>query len=166
MSIVVSFAITALAREKTNQTIQDGRAGINKGVQRIKRMFRWGDCEGTRAPSVCHGLQAVDVLRRGRSNEVAAMIHMQELTGVRPGEFVIMRTCDLDTNGRIWAYKPERQKPQYHGHERAGGRRSGTQLGAAATTEGAALAKPRQVSDQEAKKGTETRGRYRYDVDT
>ena len=32
------------------------------------------------------------------------MIELQRLTGMRPGEVVIMRTCDLERSGDVWAY--------------------------------------------------------------
>jgi integrase len=46
------------------------------------------------------------------------MILLQRLTGMRPGEVVRMRTCDLDVLGEVWTYVPERHKTQHHGHGR------------------------------------------------
>jgi integrase len=46
------------------------------------------------------------------------MIEPQQLTGMRPGEVTIMRTCDLDTSGRVWVYIPSHHKTAYHGHSR------------------------------------------------
>lgn len=118
------------------------RRHINKSGQRIKRMFKWGTARELIPASVYHGLQAVEGLRRGRSKareaepvkpvpeafveavlphvsrQVAAMIQLQELTGMRPGEVVIMRTCDLETSGKLWTYTPERHKTEHHGHAR------------------------------------------------
>lgn len=37
---------------------------------------------------------------------------------MRPGEVVALRTCDLDTSGRIWAYVPESHKTEHHGKRR------------------------------------------------
>jgi hypothetical protein len=92
------------------------RKTINDSTSRIKRIFRWATENELVAPSVYHGLQAVSGLRKGRtearesapvkpvpdafvravltkvSPQVAAMIQLQELTGMRPGEVVIMRT--------------------------------------------------------------------------
>ena len=42
------------------------RRHINKSVQRIKRMFKWGAARELIPASVYHGLQAVEGLRRGR----------------------------------------------------------------------------------------------------
>lgn len=75
------------------------------------------------SPVILHGLQAVAPLKRGRTRAkeskpvkpvdeqhvcsvlahttpvVAAMIELQLLTGMRPGELVTMRPCDrADTN--------------------------------------------------------------------
>src|SRR5262249_11088710 len=40
------------------------------------------------------------------SAPVRAMIELQLLAGMRPGEVVIMRACDLDMTGAIWLYRP------------------------------------------------------------
>jgi hypothetical protein len=37
---------------------------------------------------------------------------------MRPGEVCIMRTCDIDRGGDVWAYKPSHHKSQHHVHER------------------------------------------------
>jgi len=49
---------------------------------------------------------------------IAAMIELQLLTGMRPGELVIMRPCDIDRSGEIWHYYPESHKNQHRGIER------------------------------------------------
>jgi integrase len=49
---------------------------------------------------------------------VAAMVELQLLSAMRPGEAIRMRGRDLDTTGRIWLYKPARHKTAYRGHER------------------------------------------------
>ena len=78
-------------------------------------------------PSTHHGLKAVVGLRRGRSEaresepvrpapeasvdairpyvsrQVWAMVELQRLTGMRPGEVRQMRTCDLDATAKVWA---------------------------------------------------------------
>jgi integrase len=105
-------------------------------------MFKWAAAQELIAPSIYHGLQTVAGLRIGRSNAresqpvkpvpqafvdavldhvtptVAAIIQLQLLTAARPGELLIMRTCDLDTTGRIWTYTPELHKMAYRGHRR------------------------------------------------
>lgn len=49
---------------------------------------------------------------------VATMVQLQLLTGCRPGEVCIMRTCDLETAGRVWIYRPQNHKTAHFGHER------------------------------------------------
>ena len=92
--------------------------------------------------TVYHALQTVEGLRRGRSDAretepvkpvpnafvddtvakappiIADMIKLQLLTGIRPGELVIMRGIDLDTSSPIWQYTPAKHKTQQHGHSR------------------------------------------------
>lgn len=123
-------------------TIRRSRVYINDTIARVKRMFKWGVETELVPPSVYHGLQAVAGLKRGRcearetepvrpvpdahveaikphvSRQVWAMVELQRLTGMRPGEVVIMRGRDLDTTGSIWLYRPESHKTQHHGHER------------------------------------------------
>ncbi len=44
------------------------------------------------------------------------MIELQRLTAMRPSEVVSMRTCDLDTIGKVWTYSPSSHKTEHHGH--------------------------------------------------
>jgi integrase len=53
------------------------------------------------------------------------MARLQRLTGMRPGEVVIMRALDLDTTGKVWLYRPGsdegphgRHKTAWRGHTR------------------------------------------------
>ncbi|HUU14485.1 MAG TPA: tyrosine-type recombinase/integrase [Terriglobia bacterium] len=127
-----------------NQFVEAGhcRNYVNQMVETIKRVLRWAAESELVPPSVYHGVQAVAGLRRGRcdaresepvrpvpddlveavkphvSRQVAAMIELQQLTGMRPGEAVIMRGCDLDVTGDLWLYRPEHHKNEHRGHER------------------------------------------------
>lgn len=118
------------------------RGYVNDQVSRIKSMFRWGVENELVSTAVHQALLTVRGLAKGRcpvregkpvkpiptayveavrphlSEQVWAMIELEELTGMRPGEVVIMRGCDLDTSGEIWAYTPEFHKTEHHGHER------------------------------------------------
>jgi integrase len=115
---------------------------INQRVGRIKRMFKWAVSRQLVSPVIYHGLVTVEGLKRGRcaaretekrrpaeerhvyailsytTPVVAVMIEIQLLTGMRPGELVIMRPCDLDRSDRVWHYSPARHKTQYRGDER------------------------------------------------
>jgi len=107
------------------------RNEVNRRIRLIRKMFKSGVAMEMIEPSVLHGLQAVDGLRRGRTTApdkrpvrpihrsqidamlphvapaVAAMVRLQELTGMRPNEVVQIRGCDLNMSGSIWDYRPE-----------------------------------------------------------
>jgi integrase len=106
------------------------RKYVNDNVNRIKRLIKWAVDNEVAPPSVFDGLQAVAGLKRGRSQaretdpikpvpeahvaairpfvsrQVAAMIDLQMLTGMRPGEVTIMRTGDIDVAGPLWVFRP------------------------------------------------------------
>jgi len=118
------------------------RKTVNNRINRIRRIFKWGVENDMVPPDVFHALQAVAPLRRGRDGvregravrpvpeqyiedvmpflppTVQAMIRVQEFTGMRPGELLIMRSCDLDTTGKVWVYKPESHKTDHLDHDR------------------------------------------------
>jgi len=118
------------------------RNEVNRRVRHIVRMFRWAVENELVPANVHHGLKAVTGLRKGRtaaresnpvrpvpdafvdriqphvSRQVWAMIQLQRLTGMRPGEVCIMRTCDVDTSGRVWVYSPASHKTEHHGIDR------------------------------------------------
>ncbi|MCZ6698150.1 MAG: recombinase XerD, partial [Planctomycetota bacterium] len=118
------------------------RKTVNDRIGRIKRLFKWATANELGLADVFHALQAVEGLKRGRSDAretepvrpvpdehvdtvlkyvpraVAAMIELQRLTGMRSGEVSIMRGCDLDMGGKIWTYTLERHKTEHHGHAR------------------------------------------------
>ena len=48
--------------------------------------------------------------------EIAAMVELQWLTGMRPAEVCGMRSCDLDRSGEVWVYRPESHKTEHQGH--------------------------------------------------
>ena len=119
------------------------RGTINQRVGRIVRMFKWAASEELVPASIFHGLKTLSGLSRGRSEaretnpirpvpedrveaiqghvarQVWAMIQLQRLTGMRPGEVVLMRASDLDCSGGVWAYTPPNHKMAYRGRERA-----------------------------------------------
>jgi integrase len=49
---------------------------------------------------------------------VRALIDLQKITGMRPGEAVRMRRRDIDTAGAVWVYRPQLHKTAHHGHAR------------------------------------------------
>lgn len=118
------------------------RTHINRQVARIKHVFKWGTENEMVPAEVFHALQAVGGLKAGRSEakeskpvqpvpedrvqavlpyvsrQVRAMIELQLIAGMRPGEACAMRGCDLDTTGNLWVYRPSQHKTLHHGHRR------------------------------------------------
>jgi integrase len=112
---------------------------INKDVSRIRGMFRWAVENELLPVTVYQSLMTVPGLAKDRHPEVKesepvtpvpeehvgavhghvapqiqAMIDLQRLTGMRPGEVVIMRTCDLDRSDDVWVYTPDSHKREHH----------------------------------------------------
>jgi integrase len=118
------------------------RGYINDQIGRLKLVFRWGTEEELVPGSIYEALRAVRGLKRGRTearesepvkpvpdtciqktlphvaSQVRAMIELQLLTGMRPGEVVTMRSIDINTRGEVWVYTPEHHKTAHHGHKR------------------------------------------------
>ena len=46
------------------------------------------------------------------------MVELQQLTGCRPGELVIMRPADVDRSGDVWEYRLEEHKTADYGKDR------------------------------------------------
>lgn len=121
------------------------RTHINSCVGCLKRIFKWGAGEEMVPASVWDALRAVDGLRAGRTKAresapvepvpmdrvkpalakclpaVRDMVQVQLLAGMRPGEVVRLRPCDLDRRPRpdsLWVYKPATHKTQHRGKTR------------------------------------------------
>lgn len=115
---------------------------INRQVSRIRHVFKWGVGAELLPPHQYQGLLAVEGLRQGHgsvresapvrpvpdaavdavrpyvSRQVWAMIELQRLTGMRPGEVCSIRWGDIDTSGSNWVYQPLSHKTAHHGHAR------------------------------------------------
>src|SRR4051812_33321771 len=76
--------------------------------------------EGAREPEPVGTVEPKDVaaVLGHVSEDVAAMIRLQELTGMRPGEVVRMRRERIAMDGEVWSYKPERHKTEHHNKKR------------------------------------------------
>jgi integrase len=118
------------------------RKVVNARINRVRRVFKWGVENQLVATNVLLARQAVSPLKQGRTKApetnavvpvpqphidavlphvtrpVRAMIELQLVTGMRPGEVVLMRACDIDMSGQIWEYRPTTHKTEHHGHER------------------------------------------------
>jgi integrase len=118
------------------------RGVTNQRVKRVRRLFKWAVENELVSATVLHALQAVAGLQRGRTEAretdpvrpvaravvedtlpllqpmVADMVRLQLLTGMRSGELVTMRACEIDTTGKVWLYRPAQHKTMHHGHGR------------------------------------------------
>lgn len=118
------------------------RRSINARINRIRRIFKWGVEEGMIEPSILQALQAVAPLKMGRTSaretdparpapqehtdavvntvtsQIRAMIEVQLLTGMRPGEVVQMRPCEIDRSEGTWVFRPPTHKTEHYEIER------------------------------------------------
>lgn len=127
------------------------RRTCNQRVRRIVRMFAWGVEEGCIPSETWHALQAMASIGIGRDPRakdypeiepvppeavvdtlpfmgpvISAMVRVQLLTGMRPGEVCRLTADDLDRNGvkvrgvviPVWIYRPAKHKTQYRGKAR------------------------------------------------
>ena len=115
---------------------------INGRVDKVRRIVRWGVEHELVDANVLHALKAVRSLtpatsaarppRRVRAADLdavqglldamlsmlAAMVQFQLLTGMRPGEMLALRTCDVDTRAAVWVYRPAQHKTMRFGKTR------------------------------------------------
>jgi integrase len=118
------------------------RTLINRRVERVKRVFRWATAEELVPVGVYQALRAMPGLQRGRTAAreskpvtavdtasvaatlpfvrppVRAMIRLQELTGMRPGEACRLRLAEVDRSSEPWVYRPGKHKTRHRGKVR------------------------------------------------
>lgn len=115
------------------------RKYVNYRIACIVRMFKWAVEEELVPVAVYQALKAVTPLRRGRAEgvresekvkpvpdeyippvlkelppQIAAMVQVQQLAGMRSDEVTIMRPCDIDRSSEIWIYRPHTYKTEHH----------------------------------------------------
>jgi integrase len=141
--LVPEFGPTKL-KQVRDLMVQNGivRKSVNRGIGRIKRMFRWGVENEMVSAHILAAINSVPGLRYGRSAAVEAepikpvpvgeieaikdrvnrfvwgMIQLQLATGMRPGEVRLMRMRDIDMSGEVWEYHPQEHKTEHHGRQR------------------------------------------------
>ncbi|MBZ0153595.1 MAG: site-specific integrase [Planctomycetes bacterium] len=124
-----------------NHMIEEGlaRSVINQRIGVVKRMFRWAERKEMVPRGTFHNLATLEALKAGRSRaretaevepvswenvaatlpylppSVRAMVQVQQLTGMRPGEVVTMRTVDIDRSESDWIYRPPQHKTKHRG---------------------------------------------------
>lgn len=118
------------------------RQVVNRTVSRVRQIFKWGTENELVPEYVVAALRCVAGLRYGKTNaketepvrpvhnahvdavlpfvapQVATMIELQRVTGMRSGEVCRMRGCDLNMSGNVWTYIPARHKNQHRGNTR------------------------------------------------
>lgn len=119
------------------------RNSVNARINRIRRIFKWATSVELIPPGVVQALATVAGLQRGRTEAketkgvgpveverveatlpylprpIAAMVRLQLLTGMRPGEACAMRGRDLTPGEPNWTYRPESHKTAWRGRDRA-----------------------------------------------
>src|SRR5262249_14494581 len=102
----------------------------------------WGVSEELVPETVYRALMTVNGLERGRTkaretepvepvpddviartlvhlnSEVAGMVRVQRLTGMRPGEVFRLRPDQIDMTGTVWVFRPRQHKTAYRGKGR------------------------------------------------
>lgn len=118
------------------------RGDINIQMKRIRQIYKWGTSREMLPPAAYHALATLESRKRGQSParestpvkpvddkmilaikkhvsaQVDAMINLQLVTGMRPGEVRAMRPADIDMNGHVWLYQPEEHKTVYRGKKK------------------------------------------------
>jgi integrase len=113
------------------------RREVNRAVRLVVQLFRWAVNEELLPAPTWEALRSVPGLRKGRCDApdlppvgpvsaeivertiehlcptLAAMVRLQLVSAMRPGELVIIRACDLNMSGPIWEYRPESQKGEH-----------------------------------------------------
>jgi integrase len=128
-------------RAANHQPTTVSRKTANQRVDKIRRMFRWGVAEELIPHDVYERLRAVTGLQKGRCAAreyddvppaddaaveatlpylgpvVGAMVRLQRLTGMRPGEVCRLVPAEIDRQGPAgcWIYRPGRHKTAHRG---------------------------------------------------
>jgi integrase len=119
------------------------RGVVNQRIGRVKRAFRWAASNELVPVAVYQSLATLAGLRCGRSAApdteevkpadpahvaavlplvrppVRAMVELELLTGMRPGEVCRLTLDEVDRSGEPWVYRPTRHKTRHRGKARA-----------------------------------------------
>jgi integrase len=119
------------------------RHTVNGMVHRLRSIWKWGvrqeivpetvwrallsvpalaeDEEGVResTPVGPAPWRQVRAVLRNAPGQIPAMVRLQILTGMRPGEIVLVRPCDVDRGSPAsWIFRPPRHKTRSRGKQR------------------------------------------------
>ena len=124
-------------RQAMIETDRFGRKYLNTLVNCIRQVFKYGVEQELVKPETLLALQSVSAIKRGRTTmrdsvpvrpvdpetvdktleylppTVAAMVQLQRLTGMRPGEVCIMRASDISVDDDLWVYTLSHDKTDY-----------------------------------------------------
>lgn len=137
--------LTMRALQVKMAELGNSRTTINERIRRIITVLKWGESRLFVPKGTHEHCRTVASLRRGGGGKerpkrrpvsdddvaktVAAapspivrdMIMVQKYTGMRSGELVAMRWCEISTKakkGGVWHYRPQAHKTEHHGHDR------------------------------------------------
>ena len=118
------------------------RKNINRQLGRVRQVFKWATARELVPVAVYAVLRTVPGLQANRTAAresepvlpvaddrvsavlphltptVRAMVEIQLLSGMRPGEVCGLRTDELDTAGPVWVFRPKQHKNAHRGHAR------------------------------------------------
>jgi integrase len=111
------------------------RGYVNALIRDLLRMFKWAVSRELLPVTVYDSLAKVESIRKGKDErlrettpvrpvpdehfwpvveaaapQIATMLQVQRLAGMRPDEVTIMRPCDIEQAGDLWAFRPESHK--------------------------------------------------------
>jgi integrase len=119
------------------------RTLINHRLNRARRVFRWATAEELVPVTAYQSLRTLAALQKGRtevresepvtpvdpthvaavlpclSRHVRAMVELQRLTGMRPGEVCALTFAEVDRSAEMWIYRPSQHKTAHRGKQRA-----------------------------------------------
>jgi integrase len=119
------------------------RKSCNVNTHRIRRAFKWAARKRFIPASVIGELSILEALKPFRTparetepirpvpiehvekclpfltSPVAAMVRLQLLTGMRPGEAVQMKASHIDMSADVWVYSPSQHKTSWRGSKRS-----------------------------------------------
>ena len=138
-------AFGPLALKSVRKAMADAdlaRTVCNARTNRIRRAWKWAASEELIPFASYQALTTVRGFVRGRGDAketepvrpvdpadvdrttpfmppaVAAMVRLQLVTGMRPGELCRLRAADIDRTGPVWGYSPKAHKTAYRGRVR------------------------------------------------
>lgn len=143
LTLAVEFGPKKLAALRHNM-IEGGlcRTLINRRIDRVKRVFKWAASEELVPVTVYESPRTLSGLRRGRTEaresepvkavdpatvtatlpylnrHLRAMIELQSLSGMRPGEVCGLTLSQIERDGDVWFYRPSHHKMAHHGRDR------------------------------------------------